>query len=37
VVHVIIIPASALHEIPGESKMGLYDYGTGDIIENERT
>ncbi|MDL1961901.1 MAG: DEAD/DEAH box helicase [Deltaproteobacteria bacterium] len=29
---VIIVPVTALHEIPGESKMGLYDYETGDII-----
>ena len=31
---VSIVPVSAIQEIPGESKMGLYDLETGEIIES---
>jgi DEAD/DEAH box helicase domain-containing protein len=31
---VIIIPVSALEEIPGESKTGLYNFETGDILKS---
>lgn len=30
----MIIPISELQEIPGESKIGYYNYETGDIVEN---
>ncbi len=33
-VPVIIVPVEALQEIPGESKIGLYDLETGDIRES---
>ena len=32
-VPIIIVPVESLQEIPGESKMGLYDLETGDIYE----
>jgi hypothetical protein len=33
-VPVMIVPVEALQEIPGESKMGLYDLETGDVSES---
>ena len=33
-VPIIIVPVSALQEIPGESKMGCYNYETGETMEN---
>ncbi len=32
---VIIIPVSRLREVPGYSKMGLYNYGTGVIVKSD--
>jgi len=34
-VPVIIVSVEALQEIPGESKMGLYDLETGDVCESK--
>lgn len=34
-VPVMIVPVEVLQEIPGESKMGLYDLETGDISESQ--
>lgn len=31
---VMIVPVSALQEIPGESQMGLYDLETGEVVED---